>query len=315
MRTDPECQHGVEVIDPYRWLERGDDPDVQQWVAEQNAATRSALDVRPDRARWAERLTELMALPVVLGVELRAGTVVVLERPEGAPQARLVATRLADVGDRSRDVVIVDPADAAADAAAAVDWFELSPDGTLVAYGVSEGGTEDSVLRVARTADGSDLGEAIPHTRACSVGWEPDGSGFCYTRYPEGDEYHRTVHHHALGDPWADDPVVWADHPTPQTWPSVEVSPDGRYVLVTAMASWSRDDVHLLDRSSGEWRDVVRGADGRTAFGFAADSASLSGVTTIDASNGRAVRVPLSDGVPGPWVELVPERDDVVLGA
>ena len=325
-RRDPvvERLHGVEVADPYRWLEDGDDPEVRAWVAEQNAATRSVLDVRGDRSHWSDRLTELMALPVVLGVQVRAGTVVVLERPEGAPQARLTATRpdpsatpdpSPDPSGTSGDVVIVDPAAAADDAAVAVDWFELSADGTLVAYGLSEGGTEDSVLRVARTADGSHLDEAIPHTRACSVAWEPDGSGFFYTRYPEGDEYHRTVHHHRLGDPSADDPVVWAEHPTPQTWPSVESSPDGRYVLVTAMESWSRDDVHLLDRSSGEWHDVVRGADGRTGFTFAADSSSILGVTTIDAPNGRVVSVPLGEGVPGEWAELVAERDDVVLGA
>ena len=52
------------------------------------------------------------------------------------------------------------------------------------------------MLRVLDAADGRDLGEAIPDTRACSVAWEPDGSGFAYTRYPEGDQYHRTVHHH-----------------------------------------------------------------------------------------------------------------------
>jgi hypothetical protein len=59
-----------------------------------------------------------------------------------------------------------------------------------------------------------------------------DVAGFHYTRYPDGDEYHRTVHHHTIGADWRDDPVVWAEHPTPQTWPQVEASPDGRFLLV-----------------------------------------------------------------------------------
>ena len=92
------------------------------------------------------------------------------------------------------------------------------------------------------------LDDAIPNTRACSVAWEPDGSGFLYTRYPDGDEYHRTVHGHRLGDEPSGDPVVWAEHVTPETWPSVDVSPDGRWVLVHAMVGWSRHDVHLFDR-------------------------------------------------------------------
>ena len=81
----------------------------------------------------------------------------------------------------------------------------------------------------------------ISNCRASSVAWEPDGSGFFYTRYPEGDQYHRTVHHHTLGDDAADDPVVWAQHPTPETWPTVAVRPMGAIVLVERVG-WGRTD-------------------------------------------------------------------------
>ena len=150
-------------------------------------------------------------------------------RPAPSSFSSPVARRSTPAGP---PVVLLDPAAGVADAANAVDWFEASADGALVAVGTSEGGTEDSVLRVLDSADGRDLGEAIPSTRACSVAWEPDGSGFAYTRYPEGDEYHRTVHHHRLGEDWRDDPVVWAEHPDPQAWPDVTMSPDGRWLLV-----------------------------------------------------------------------------------
>lgn len=315
--------HGVEVADPYRWLEDGDSPDVREWVAAQNALTRSTLGALPSRPRWLERLARLMALPVVLSAEVRDRTIVMLERAEGAPQPRLVAFTLpedpAEAGVEVEPVVIVDPsAEGAADHAVAIDWFHVSRDGTLVAYGVSEGGTERSVLRVARTADGSHLDESIPDTRACSLAWEPDGSGFVYTRYPEGDEYHRTVFSHRLGEPWRDDPVVWAQHPTPQTWPEVELSPDGRWVKVTSMSSWTRDDVAVLDRRGDVWHDVARDLDGRTTLGFTDDSRALIGITTVEASNGRLVRLPLplDDGsivAAADWETLVAERDDVVL--
>ena len=93
------------------------------------------------------------------------------------------------------------------------------------------------------------LDDRIPNTRACSVAWEPDGSGFLYTRYPEGDEYHRTVLAHRLGDDRRDDPVVWAEHVDAR---DVAV---GRRVTRrplgarAAMVGWSRHDVHVLDRS------------------------------------------------------------------
>lgn len=303
--------HGVDVPDPYRWLEDGDDPEVQQWVAEQNRLTRTALDARPERERWHERLVALMGLPVAQGAQVRGDRVVVLEREAGAQQARLAVRSLAD--PPRPPVVLCDPSAGVADAAAAIDWFWASPDGGLVAYGLSEGGTENSVLRVVRTDDATHLPDEIPNCRASSVGWEPDSSGFCYVRYPEGDQYHRTVHHHTLGADWRSDPVVWADHPTPETWAEVSMSPGGRYVLVEAVVGWSRRDLHLLDRTTGAWRDVIAGVEAVSDLVFA-DDETLIGTTNLGASLGRVVRVDLTADDVGPdaWHELVPERDAVV---
>ncbi|MGA1440656.1 MAG: prolyl oligopeptidase family serine peptidase [Ilumatobacteraceae bacterium] len=311
-RTDVvDVLHGVAVPDPYRWLEAGDDPEVVDWVEAQNARTRSVLDGLESRQRWLDRLTSLLGEPTVLGAQVRGDRVVVLERDRGAQQARLVVRRL-ERPDES-PVVVADPAAATADAAAAVDWFFVSSDGELVAFGVSEGGTENSVLRVARTVDGSLLDEEIPRCRACSVAWDAAASGFHYTRYPEGDEYHRTVHHHTLGHDWRTDPVVWAEHPTPQTWPDVTASPDGRFLLVDAMVGWGRDDLHLLDRRTGRWTTLIEGVDAVNGFTFA-DASTLIGMTTAGSTRGRIVRIdataPPADN--SGWTTLVPERDVVV---
>ncbi len=320
--------HGVTVPDPFRWLENGDDPEVQQWVAAQNACTRTALDTRPGRGLWHERLVALMHLPVVQAVEAAGGLLVLLERAAGEQQARLVA-RPIDQPDTITDheVVLADPSAGADDDAVAIDWFATSPDGSLVAYGVSEGGTEDSVLRVVRTEDGSLLDLEIPGTRACSVAWEPDASGFFYTRYPDGDQYHRTVHHHTLGAAWQDDPVVWAEHPNPQAWPHVALSPCGEFLLVSVMDGWSRVDQHLLVRSSGTWVTLIEGAEAVSSFVFAGDDGhrTLVGSTTVGAPLGRLVHLDINAVVaqfeahgtapdPADWRTIVPERD-VVLGS
>src|SRR5690606_25395819 len=113
----------VSVADPYRWLENGDAPEVQEWVAAQNAATRQALDALPDRGEWHGRLLALMEVPVVLGAALAGDTrkVVLLERQPGEQQARLTVRSL----DNPADVVVVcDPAElpgASTDAAMAID--------------------------------------------------------------------------------------------------------------------------------------------------------------------------------------------------
>lgn len=310
--------HGVAVADPYRWLENGDDPEVQAWVAAQNAVTRQALDALPDRGQWHERLLALMEVPVVLGAALAGptGTVVLLERQPGEQQARLTARRL---DDPTHVVVLCDPATlpgAGTDAAMAIDWYAVSPDGTYVAYGTSEGGTEDSVLHVATVADGGALPIAITDTRACSVAWDPDEGGFHYTRYPAGDQYHRSVHHHRIGSApdGADDPVVWAEHPTPEAWPSVLASPDGGWLLVSVSVGWSRADLHLLNRATGEWHTLVEGEDVNTLFAFAGDT-RLIGTTTHRAPRGRLVTIDLTAPLPtrpADWQELVAERDVVV---
>ena len=313
--------HGVTVADPYRWLEDGDDPEVQQWVADQNRYTRQALDARPDRDAWHERLVALMGLPVVMSAVVRGDRVFTAERLAGADQYVLALRSLDAIASQdSSPAVLFDPALGAADAAVAIDWFEPSPDGTMVALGVSEGGTENSTLQVlvvGPDAGVTVLDDRIPNTRACSVAWEPDGSGFLYTRYPEGDEYHRTVFAHRLGDDPAGDPVVWAEHVTAETWPSVDLSPDGRWVLVHAMVGWSRHDVHVLDRRAPDagWRDVIAGVEVMSTFSFDAAGTGLIGTTTLDAPKGRVVALPLDGATdPADWTTIVPERDRV-LGA
>ena len=171
------------------------------------------------------------------------------------------------------------------------------------------------MLRVLDATDGRDRGEAIPDTRACSVAWEPDGSGFAYTRYPAGDQYHRTVHHHVLGTPWADDPVVWAEHPDPQAWPDVTMSPDGALAARARRSSAGRASTSTCSSGppvAGRRRSPASEVD--HGLRFAADGTSLVGVTTLDAPKGRVVRVPLDAPAAAGWTTLVAEGD-AVLGA
>ena len=308
--NDADLHHGIDVPDPYRWLEPGDAPEVRDWVAAQNRLTRAALDVLPSRPYWHDQVSRFLRLPVVQSVQCAGERLFVLERAEGAPQASLVVR---PVDDPEAALVLVDPTANAEDGVAAVDWYSPSPDGALVAFGISEGGTENSELRIVRTVDASLSDVRIPNCRARSVAWEPDGSGFFYTRYPDGDAYHRTVHRHAIGDDPADDAVVWAQHPTPETWPSVSTSPDGRWLLVQASVGWSRTDVQVLDRRHDRWVTVIVGAEATCWLSFL-DDHTVVGVTTLDAPRGRVVSIALDGDDLGPdaWRTVVPERDTVV---
>lgn len=309
--------HGIPVPDPFHWLEDGDSSEVVEWVAAQNALTRTAVD-RPERARWHERLVALMQLPLLQDANYCNDELFCYERPAGKEQ--LILTRRSARDAAASPVVLIDPASAAADAAVAIDWYQPSHDGTLVAVGTSEGGDELSVLHLVSGLDGTPVGgpgDEIPNTRACSVAWEPHGTGFFYTRYPEGDTYNRSVHYHRIGGSWREDPVVWDDRPDPQAWAHVALSRDGRWLVVQVMSGWERADVHVLDRTADTWTTVISGVDANTELGFSADGTSLVGVTNLDAPRRRVVRIALDERLgqgPEHWETLVAERDDVIAG-
>ena len=297
--------HGVAVHDPYRWLEQLDDPDVVAFVAAQNARTREALDPLTDRPAWHERLCALLQVPISAGCRTAGGQVFTLERAGGQPQFTLCVQGL-DGGDVMR--LLVDPVGEAVDGASALDWFEPSLDGSLVAYGISEGGNERSTLRVISVADGRVLADEIPDARAASVAWAADGARFLYTRYPAGDEYNRRVYEHVLGAAWPDDRLVWDALATPQSWAGVDRSSDDRYTLVTEMITWSHNELHLHDAEMGTWVTLVDGGiDATTRARF--EGHQLLAVTTLDSPLGRVVLIDPASPTSENWRTLVPERD------
>jgi prolyl oligopeptidase len=315
-----EDRHGLRIADPYRWLEDGTSSDTRAWTTAQNARTRTALDAVPARGRFRARLAEFTAAGTATAPAVRDDHLFTIDRWGDRDRAVLAVRSLSAPTD-GPGRILLDPADAAGEVTSAIDWYEPSPDGALVAFGTSVGGDERSTLRVLDVATGSLLADALPRTRAASVAWLPDGSGFAYTRYPDptevGDDeagYHRTVWWHRLGDALAADAPCYTDLVTKEAWPSVSLSSDGRWLLVHVELGWSRTDVHLLDRTADTWTVVSEGIDATSWFEVDAERGRLLGLTTLDAPLGRIVTAPLDGPSPERWTDVVPEGDDVCAG-
>ncbi|HYI63019.1 MAG TPA: prolyl oligopeptidase family serine peptidase [Acidimicrobiales bacterium] len=307
---------GHRVADPHRWLEDGDDPAVRDWDEAQTARTAAVLAALPHREPLRRRLAELLDVPVVLGAAVAGPHLFTLERGGGRDQAVLVIAE-ATTPDPQPGRVLVDPVALLGDPTAAIDWFHPSPDGARVAVGLSTGGDELSTLHVVDGATGALRPDRITRTRAASVAWRSDGSGFAYTRTPDpatvpaGEEAsHRVVHHHDLGTDPDRDPVLWDERPDPSAWADVRTSRDDRWLLVHVSVGWGRTDVHLGDRSDGTWRTVIAGVDAVTDLRVVGDR--LVGTTTLDAPTGRVVAAPLDDPGPGSWTDLLPASEAVV---
>jgi prolyl oligopeptidase len=248
-----ENLHGTPVRDPYRWLEKGDSAEVQAWTAAQNRFMHERLDAVPGRAWLEERLWRWheigsLGAPVVRGKNKR----MFHTRRIGKQNQPVLYVR---EGKHGSDRILVDVNQLAADGTQALDWWYPSEDGTLLAYGISSSGDENSVLRVREVSTGRDRPDAIPNTRACSLAWLPDGSGFYYTRYPTkgtvpaGEEhYHRHVFLHRLGSDPANDAKVFGEGLGLSSWPNVMLSPDGRWLGIEVSEGWSRSEIYLLDR-------------------------------------------------------------------
>jgi prolyl oligopeptidase len=252
--------HGVAVADPYRWLEDGAAPEVQEWTGAQNALTKRALDAFPGRAALERRLWELYEIGS-LGTPLPRrhgkGWRYFYTRRDGKQNQPVLYVRDGQHdggGDDRAERPLVDVNALAADGTQALDWWVPSEDGARVAYGVSADGSEESVLRVRDVATGKDLPDEITRARACSLAWTPDGRGFYYTRYPApgsvpaGEEkYHRAVFFHRLGDDPARDPKIFGEGRDMKDWPGVALSPKGKVLAVTVSQGWSKSEVYLLD--------------------------------------------------------------------
>jgi prolyl oligopeptidase len=324
--------HGVPVADPYRWLEEGESEEVRAWTEAQNARTQTYVDALPGHDRLLARARDLLSLGFVSNPVVRAtagGEHPRLHetgarryfhvRREGTQNQPVLCVRDGVAGE---DRVLVDPARLSEDGTTALDWWEPSVEGALLAWGRSEEGSEESTLYVRDVATGEDLADVIPHTRFASVAWLPGGRSFYYTRHPDpgtvppGDEkYYGRVFHHVLGTDRSDDPLVFgADRDKLETY-GVYVSPNGRWLVVSAHTGWVKVEIFVRDLSAGPdapWVTVAAGADA-IHMPIVRDEC-LYLLTNEGHPRFRLVRVDYARPERASWEEILPEHEDVLDG-
>ena len=183
-----DTYHGVKVVDAYRWLEDSSAAEVRRWSDSQNAHTRAYLDKLPDMPAIRARVAEIMMAKTYSygGLKYVGGKLFAAKREPPKQQPFLLVMDWP--GDPAAARVLVDPNVLDPKGATAIDWFEPSPDGKLVAVSQSRGGSESGDVHLFDTATGQATGEIVPRVTGGTAGgnlsWAADSSGFFYTRYP-----------------------------------------------------------------------------------------------------------------------------------
>jgi len=175
-----ETFFGQSVTDPYRGLENWHDPKVAQWLKEQDNYTRAKLTNLPGREKFLTRVKALDTSSTrVVGAQAAGGKIFYLKADPGADNVKLYGKDATDSHDR----LLLDPELLTKDGVHySIDYFQPSRDGTLVAYGISPGGSEDSVIHILETATGRQLPDSIDRGRFGSIVWLPGNKSFFYNR-------------------------------------------------------------------------------------------------------------------------------------
>jgi prolyl oligopeptidase len=315
---------GETLTDRYRWMENDKDPDWLPFLKGQNAHARAILDAIPGRGRLLQRIQQLSGdVALTNKVQRAGGRTFFQQRPVGADNYKLFV-REASGAPR----VLVDPTALPAPGGGhySLDWWQASPDGRFVAYGVSPNGSEDSVLHVLTVADGRDLAETIPNTEGASPAWLDDASGFFYTQLtgkvdtPERYLDAQARFHRLGSDPASDpilmkrghDPAVAFEKIQQPVIVTFEGSPYAGLILADVRREFRLYVAPLADATAGraKWAPVAGFEDEITDA--VVDDGQLYLLANRGAPRGRVLRTPVARASLAGAAEVVPQGPQVI---
>ena len=300
-----EVIYGVEIIDPYRWLEDQDSPETREWIAAQNAYTQSLLDPLPMRERIYKRLMEMYRHESISEPEEENGRYFFSMR--GADQD-LWSIYVREGADGPNQL-LVDPQPLSPDHTTSVTLDGASQDGRLLAYGVRRGGEDETEIHIVEVGSRRDLPDRLPRALYLGLSWEKDGRVFYYARAQR--DTGKRIYRHVLGTDPAQDAEIFGKGYGPDVWVSPYASRDGRYLLAIVQKGWENSELFLQDLAQhGPFRPLVAGIAARFEPQFAGDNLIVQ--TDWQAPKSRIVKLDLRHPEPTNWREIVPAREDAI---
>lgn len=226
--------YGISIADPYRWLENNN-KEVQQWIKKQNKFTRSELNKIKIRKNIKNRLIQIFRKETI-GVPIPRGNRYFFEKLDKNNDLSILYVQ---DGLKGKPRILIDPNKFSKSKNSILNLWYPSYDGKLMAYGLSKFGNDQSTIYIMDVETKKKLSDIIPGKfYPSSIVWNPNGSGFWYTRRPlkvtKGEErLHQKVYYHKLGSDFKNDQLIFGENIAKEDIPWVEISEDCRYLLIT----------------------------------------------------------------------------------
>jgi prolyl oligopeptidase len=319
---------GTTIEDPYRWMEEWQSEEVLSWIRAQAAYAKAYLETLSERETLLTRIAHLRdASPYLYDFQRAGGHVFYLKRDIGDNLPKLMVR----LGPAGLEKILLDPDQLAGDSPTAIDWYFPSPDGRFVAYGLSHGGSENSVLQVLEVETGKVLDLAISRTQYTHVDWLEDNRSFVYLRFPElprrapvTNRYKDSrTYLHRLGDDPEQDPVVFGTGVSdgvriaPDDYPHLIISPASPWMLgvivhgdLREISVYAAPRALLSDPARCTWTKIVDVEDAVVGYALRGDTLYLQ--THKDAPRFKVIALSLTHPDPAHMAVIVPESEMVI---
>ncbi len=304
-----EILHGVEVPDPYRWLEDGAAPETRAWLAAQNVYAGPFLDT-PIRGRIRARLAESMKIDAMGFPIERRGYYFYSRRRAGEQQGAICRRH----GLHGEEEILVDANTMSADGMTGVHIAGISRDGSVLAYGVRRGGEDQFSINLMEVASRRELPDRLPRARYANASWKVDGSGFYYSvRTDQGPR----IRFHRIGTAISEDREIAGSNWGPERWAGAFVSDNGKYLMIgsgyrtASTTSGDRNDLYFqqLDPEG----EIIPIADDLDAASFGSDAGdAFIMMTNWHAPKRRVFRVEFARPTRDNWREIIPEGSSTI---
>lgn len=306
---------GTPVPDPYRWLEDDKSAETAQWVKAQNDFTFAYLSKIPYRNTIKEKLQKLWNYERI-GAPFTEGDYTYYYKNDGLQNQSVLYRK----DKQGKEEIFLNPNTFAADGTTSLATIAFTEDGSLVAYLISEGGSDWRKAIVLNTKTKQQVGDTLVDVKFSGVAWKGN-EGFFYSSYdkPKGSELsaktdQHKLYYHKLGTPQKEDVLIFGGSAAEKyRYVTGTTSEDGRYLFISAANATSGNKLFLKDLTHLKNPLVTITNDLESDIHFlTVKDKYIYFETNRNAPNGKLVKAAVDKPQPEHWQEVIPETENVL---